>query len=120
MFMGGQLPGESFVLLSEILEERNTNPLNPVTLAHKRRTQKHTQTVSHPARWYVILFHVSLCDIKQLCSGIIKLLPGYQNDIEAGWEFSSNRRVLVNIGCGWVHLFTQSDTHLGQEKAAPH
>lgn len=30
-FMGGRLPREFFVLLSETQEERNTNPLNPVT-----------------------------------------------------------------------------------------
>lgn len=36
-FMGGLLPRESFVLLSETQEEWNTNPLNPVTHTHTHK-----------------------------------------------------------------------------------
>lgn len=53
-FMGGRLPGESFVLLFETPEEKNTNPLKPVTLTHK-------QDQSRQARWELVLLPVNVC-----------------------------------------------------------
>lgn len=50
----------------------------------------------------------------------MKLFPDYENDTLAGFEVSSNRQTLVNIGCGGVNIFTQlEDTSSTVSKKQP-